>query len=396
MANVILSTLGTGGDVYPFLSLGIQLRARGHRVTLVTNAIYADAAQHAGIGFAPIDNRSDADEMIRDGQLLNNSFGLMLFFHRHILPRIVPEIEAIRALWRCGETVLVARVMPCIGAATAAEMLKIPLIGVALAPAHINGLSVFIELLNSSLGAEINSLRIKHGLNRVDNWDAWFKFARILGFWPEWFAEDRDYSPASLRTVGFLPAGEIVGSECDSLNVGLLRKSEMHPPILISCGTGYFGVPNFIRLAVEGCYAAGCKPVVVCRTTDLIPQDLPPDTVILNHVHSLPHLMRHMAAVCHHGGMGIISDAIFAGIPQIVIASGGDRPDNARRLSPLGVACCISPQAATREAVSKAIRAVVSSSSIHSKCRSLSSKMDTLAVLRESCEIVDGVVSEIL
>lgn len=33
--NVLITTLGSYGDVYPFVGLGVRLRHRGHNVTLL-------------------------------------------------------------------------------------------------------------------------------------------------------------------------------------------------------------------------------------------------------------------------------------------------------------------------------------------------------------------------
>src|SRR3954469_19791541 len=40
--HAILASLGTDGDVLPFIGLGVALRARGHRVTVVASEQYAD------------------------------------------------------------------------------------------------------------------------------------------------------------------------------------------------------------------------------------------------------------------------------------------------------------------------------------------------------------------
>src|SRR5947209_635467 len=45
--HAILASLGTDGDVLPFIGLGVALRARGHRVTIVASENYRDlAASH--------------------------------------------------------------------------------------------------------------------------------------------------------------------------------------------------------------------------------------------------------------------------------------------------------------------------------------------------------------
>src|SRR5687768_14677241 len=52
--HVLLITIGSSGDVHPFVGVGAALRARGHRVTLVTNAHFAPLAAHAGLEFVEL------------------------------------------------------------------------------------------------------------------------------------------------------------------------------------------------------------------------------------------------------------------------------------------------------------------------------------------------------
>jgi UDP:flavonoid glycosyltransferase YjiC (YdhE family) len=35
--HVLLPTMGSAGDVHPFIALGAALQARGHRATILTN-----------------------------------------------------------------------------------------------------------------------------------------------------------------------------------------------------------------------------------------------------------------------------------------------------------------------------------------------------------------------
>ncbi len=41
--HVVIVTVGTLGDVYPFLGIGLTLQRRGHRVTMLGPAIHCDA-----------------------------------------------------------------------------------------------------------------------------------------------------------------------------------------------------------------------------------------------------------------------------------------------------------------------------------------------------------------
>ncbi len=43
--NILLATVGSAGDVHPFVGLGVELKRRGHRVTLITSGAFETLAQ---------------------------------------------------------------------------------------------------------------------------------------------------------------------------------------------------------------------------------------------------------------------------------------------------------------------------------------------------------------
>ena len=49
--HVLLPTIGSAGDVHPFIGLGLALRARGHRATILTNPYFEGLIEHRGWGF---------------------------------------------------------------------------------------------------------------------------------------------------------------------------------------------------------------------------------------------------------------------------------------------------------------------------------------------------------
>src|SRR4051812_4884902 len=62
--HLILSTLGTDGDVLPHIGLGARLRARGHRVTLAAPEPYRSMAESESLAFPPLVSAADFHEMI--------------------------------------------------------------------------------------------------------------------------------------------------------------------------------------------------------------------------------------------------------------------------------------------------------------------------------------------
>src|ERR1700720_4565074 len=47
--DVLLPALGSAGDVHPMIELGIALKKRGHQATIITNALFEQQVQDAGL-----------------------------------------------------------------------------------------------------------------------------------------------------------------------------------------------------------------------------------------------------------------------------------------------------------------------------------------------------------
>jgi UDP:flavonoid glycosyltransferase YjiC (YdhE family) len=59
LARILLATYGSYGDVHPYMALGVELRARGHSVTIAGAASYEAKVLSEGLDFHAV--RPDAD-----------------------------------------------------------------------------------------------------------------------------------------------------------------------------------------------------------------------------------------------------------------------------------------------------------------------------------------------
>lgn len=60
MRHIVLMPFGSAGDVFPFVWLGKRLKARGHRITLISS----NAAEEAGIDFVPMETMFAKDKRV--------------------------------------------------------------------------------------------------------------------------------------------------------------------------------------------------------------------------------------------------------------------------------------------------------------------------------------------
>ncbi|WP_086936285.1 glycosyltransferase [Chamaesiphon minutus] len=54
MSRILLTTLGSLGDLHPYIALGLGLRDRGHEIVFVTIKDYQAAIEAVGFEFQPL------------------------------------------------------------------------------------------------------------------------------------------------------------------------------------------------------------------------------------------------------------------------------------------------------------------------------------------------------
>lgn len=372
MAKILLMVRGSGGDLFPFLQIGKALRERGHVVTVLTHAGYASLVQHWGLYFAPLDTPDEFEGMAEDQALLTRRpEDIVSFYRRHILPGLSAECALIAELGRSPDTVLIAHQTLQLSAQIAGEMLGWSPALVFSAPSFAGGVSVLAGLFGV-LSADLNAIRAGLGLAPVTDWGAWLRSdEHSLGLWPDWFAAAEPSWPASLAPVGFIlgkSADAALPEEVQALLAGAPA------PVLITHGTTAPPGPEFFAAAAGACALLERPGVVVTRHRALIPTPLPSGVLWADYF-PFAGVMSRFSAVVHHGGMGLLGQALAAGVPQLVLPFGFDRPDNALRLRQLGVGDFVPPAYWRPEPVARGLRSLLDNSSVRARCAEIARRM---------------------
>src|SRR5439155_7095982 len=92
--RVVLATLGSWGDVLPYVAIALGLRERGHQVILATSACYRLKVEALGVGFRAV--RPDSD-WVADPALMRRrshpGLGLIRVAREWLLPALPQTYE---------------------------------------------------------------------------------------------------------------------------------------------------------------------------------------------------------------------------------------------------------------------------------------------------------------
>ncbi|WP_062442749.1 macrolide family glycosyltransferase [Herbidospora daliensis] len=132
-----------------------------------------------------------------------------------------------------------------------------------------------------------------------------------------------------------------------SFRAGLLR-----PPVLYaSLGTVFDGGPRLLRTFADALAPLGGTVVVATGATDPAALEPLPGNVLARRFVPQPEVLARAALFVTHGGMNSVNEAMYAGVPMLVVPQGADQPLVARRVAELGAGLSIDPAGVTEEAV---------------------------------------------
>ncbi|HEY4002011.1 MAG TPA: thioesterase domain-containing protein [Candidatus Xenobia bacterium] len=362
MGRLLFYARGSHGDVLPSLRLAQAMQDRGHQVTVVSHVTFAEACRDRGLELVPLDTATEAHAYQQDHPMLQTPATVLSFMRRHIVPRL----EADTKLLGRGADLLVTTSIFDLPARLASELYRVPLLWLYGAPGLVPPPGALEVLYGSLLSADIQAARQAVDLPTLSDWSNWCRSdVPPLGAWPAWF----DTVPG-VQPIGFLqdpPAEVKVPAEAD---------------ILVSAGTGRYLGDDLHRAALNATEALGLSAVAVTRHPDLLPHPLPAGVMVLPW-RSFDPSISTFQAVLHHGGIGITADCLRAGVPQLVLAAGADRPQNGRAIEKLGVGRFL-PQAQWGRA-QQTLAELLKTPELRPRCQEMQQKVDPSAALETAC-----------
>jgi UDP:flavonoid glycosyltransferase YjiC (YdhE family) len=132
-------------------------------------------------------------------------------------------------------------------------------------------------------------------------------------------------------------------------------------PLVFTLGSSAVNAAGpFYQESVETARRLGCRAVLLVGADpqNQPPEPLPPGVLAVPYA---PHgdLFPHALAIIHQGGIGTTGQALRAGRPMLVVPHAFDQPDNAARVTSLGVARTLFPKHYTATRVVEQVRALL-------------------------------------
>lgn len=412
--DVVLVTIGSAGDLFPFLRIGTVLRDLGHHVSFVAPWLHQPYVEQAGLPFHGL----DIDEAVLDDPDLWHAIrgfgvvwratrpamaqvqaivGPLLTGPRSLLiahPLALPEADLIRAAYP-GVTVVGAILAPQ-NLPTVYDPL---MVGPRRMPAWVphrarswmwRGVGRFV--LDPVALPGINAARRAAGLAPVPGLLRHLATAPDLTLllFPGWFAPPLPDWPQPLLQADFalydpLPDAALAPALTAFLAAG-------PAPLVFTHGTGNRQAASYFRAARDATLQLKRRAIFLTPHAEQIPADLPADILWQDYV-PLRALLPHAAALMHHGGIGTTAEALRAGTPQLIIPLAHDQFDNAERVKALGVGARLDATRVNPARLAAALDALLQAPGLADRCSFVASQFDDGRRFEVACAAILGVAA---
>src|SRR5579859_3757877 len=88
MARIVLATFGSLGDLHPVLALALELRRRGHTVTLATSEFYREKISALGLAFHPLRPAMSLIDQTLVAQIMDGAHGVRRLLRDLLFPAV--------------------------------------------------------------------------------------------------------------------------------------------------------------------------------------------------------------------------------------------------------------------------------------------------------------------
>ena len=392
--RVTIVAIGTRGDVWPYLALGLGLQRAGHVVTIATHVEFGTDIQKLGLGYRGVGGSPREALASPAGQRWlesgRNPFAFLWWRQRSVVPVIAAGVSDLIDACSDAQAVLFSPFgLPAARAALRKGVLCLGLegmpIGSTRARSHLlvdggRSLGGPVNLLTHSLVDRVARLQLRPALESVDrllncsvmpgsapyqnrpvpmlyaysprvsprpaDWPGW---RHVTGYW---FLEPAaDFTPPR-ALVEFLEAGP--------------------PPVWVGFGSMVArDAERLTGLVLAALRRVGQRGILQSGWSELGQRAAGPDFHVIGAVEH-HWLFPRVAAVVHHGGGGTTAAGLRAGVPSVLTPFFFDQFYWANRVQALGVGPAPIPhRRLTVDGLAAALHQATTNSSIRTRAATL-------------------------
>ena len=384
--RVVMTTIGSLGDLHPYIALALEMKRRYIEPVIATTENYRERIESLGIQFHPIRPELPQPETPEYQEMMNEvvdpNRGAEYLFKRILAPAIRGMYHDLSAAIK-GADLLVTHPIVLAGPLVAQKS-GIPWVSTVLSPTSLwsefdpfvppnmpwlHKVLTFlgpsaarfykkaIEKLTDPWLVGLYELREDLGLPPAEHplFEGQFSPELNLALFANTLCVPKSDWPQNTVITGFPFFDQ---KDNTSMDPELSRFLDAGPPpIVFTLGSAAVHVAgDFYRESVKAAKLLQRRAVLLVGNDENRPKERLPEGIAAFNYAPFGELLPRAKALVHQGGVGTTGQGMRAGIPMLVVPFAHDQPDNAARVTRLGVARTLSRSNYKAERVARELK----------------------------------------
>jgi len=417
--RIVLSNIGTFGDINPLIAIALELKRRGHVPILAVPAVFGPKILPLGLEFHAVRPDIDPDNTLMAEMIYDVRKGTERGLREFLFPALRQTYDdLLDAATRPARADLLLLGELNYAGPIVAEITGIPWASYVLAPLSffsafdppvlpmyprlaradkaIPGMGRAIKrlarLVSRKWPQPIYDLRSELGLPKGENplFDAKHSpflvlalFSRVLG------VAQKDW-PENTLITGFCFYDSDAGNAALPANLEAFL-SAGPPPVVFTLGSAaVLAAGRFYEFSARAAIRLGIRAVLLIGTDkrNQLRQPLP-DSICVAEYAPYSKLFSRAAMVVHQGGVGTTAQCLRAGKPMLIMPFSHDQPDNGRRMMRLKVARVIQRGNYTPFRVARKLKAMLAEPLFARRAEMVARRLEQEDGVRSACDALE-------
>jgi rhamnosyltransferase subunit B len=417
MSKIVLATFGSLGDMHPKIALGLELKKRGHVVTIAAMEFYRTKIESLGLGFAPMAPHLDPDDRERARDLMDVRKGSEIIIREIIMPSLRQMYDDLMAAVADADLLVTGEIVYAVKSVV--EKWGIRRVSTSLQPGvlfsvhdpflppaapwfeHLRflgpvfhgGLYKLMKWLARGWYEPYKAFRRELGLSEGHDpiFDGKYSPLLHLALFSKVFGPPQpDWPPQTVQTGFCFYDGHEEVPEMQPELEDFLKAGE--PPIVFTLGSAaVMDARDFFEQSAGAAKILNRRAVLLYGFFNDLPKGLDENILGLQYA-PYSQIFPKAACVVHQGGVGTTGQVLRAGVPQLIMPYAHDQPDNAARCRRLGVGEVIGRNNYTADAASKAVRGILADSSYAEKAKKIGEIVRSEGGTTAACDEIERVL----
>ena len=421
--EITILTIGTRGDVQPFIALGLGLKQAGYEVKIVTHLIFESWIRSYGFNFAVVEGNPQGFIESEEGKKILESGSNPIEFIRLFSQTISPFVDSLMSdIWQaCQSTNAIIAHSALFWTYDLAQKLDVPFFLACYTPQTPTtkypvamGSGISSNGLLNYLSDPLSSIILWQIFRKpVDRWlqSRFGFFSRA--FWrsplfsmkkhknPFLYAYSKHVlpKPRNWRESNYVTGYWFLDTATDWTPPKNLTDffNAGSAPVYIGFGSMSNREPEKItKIALDALEKTNQRAIIANGWGGISNADLPDNAFKID---SAPHdwLFSQCTAVVHHGGAGTTAAGLKAGVPTVIVPFFSDQPFWGQRIADLGVGTKpIEQKELTVDKLSAAINTVVHDRQIRDRATHIGKKIKSENGVAQAVEVIDLYLSGLI